>query len=372
MSESYACSLDLGTMNLCSSRDSDDGKEVITNSIRDCYREIPYLAEFETALREQNAAYMRDGKNLYVLGDDAYLQASMVEFAQGQSGDTSEILKRPMKDGILNPDSPKLSLTILRQLMKSCIEGKIGPARKNEVLFFSIPANPVDSPLNNVFHEKMAERYLSSLGFYEVHSLNEAMAVVFAENPTMSSSTGEIIPYSGIGLSMGSGQCNFCLAHRGISLDGFSVCRAGDWLDSQAARMVGEPKTKIMRIKESKLDFNHLDESDEILLALDVYYEELLNYVFGHFKARFSRNKSVLELPVEIVVAGGTASCPGFDKKLERVLSKMDLPFEIKGIRLAGGGDKAKMLQAVSKGCYAKAKSAAQKATHANDVLNEI
>jgi len=45
-----------------------------------------------------------------------------------------------MKDGILNPDSPKISLVILRELIKACLEKDIGPARPGEILYFSIPA----------------------------------------------------------------------------------------------------------------------------------------------------------------------------------------------------------------------------------------
>lgn len=358
----YAAGLDIGTMFLQSARDDGSGK-IVFNTVRDCYRTIPYDEEFEDTLKAQAAHYVRDESKIYVLGDDAYLQAGMAEFGAGQHGDANEILQRPMKDGILNPDSPKMAMTILRELKKLCLEKDVGPARAGEVLYFSIPADPVDSKINNKFHRMMAERYLKSIGFDAI-PLSEALAVIYAENPKMYAPAGEI-PFTGIGISMGAGQCNFCLAERGLPLDEFSIARSGDWIDSNAARMVGQPKTKVIRVKERRLDFDKIDQNDEILLALECYYEELVNYVFGIFRKRFEGNKGSIDHPIEIILSGGTASPPGFDKKVENMIDKMDLPFEVRSVRLAKD-----MLRTVAKGCYIRAKQAAKKKAKANDDLN--
>lgn len=346
--------LDIGTMFIASARDAEDGINLTLNSVRDCFRDIEYAAEFEEALRNQGASFIRDGNKLYVLGNDAYNLAGMTEFVQSQTGDNSEILKRPMKDGILNPDSPKLAMTVLRELMKSCLEKDIGPARSGEVLYFSVPANPVDSPIDNTFHAKTAQRFLSNLG-YDARPLSEGLAVILSENPKMYTPEGDV-PFSGIGASFGAGMVNFCLAQRGVAIDEFSVARSGDWLDTQTARMTGQPKTKVMRTKEKKLDFNKIDEDDEVILALDCYYEEMVRHVFKHFSDRFAKNKGKLEHPIDIVLSGGTASPKGFDKKVRSVISTMNLPFEIKEIRLAKN-----MLNTVAMGCYMRAKQAAKK-----------
>lgn len=349
----HAAGLDIGTMFLQSARDDKDGK-VKYNTVRDCYRTIDYDEEFEDTLKAQGAHYVKDENKIYVLGNDAYLQAGMAEFGAAQTGGDMEILQRPMKDGILNPDSPKMAMTILRELKRACLEKEIGPAREGEVLYFSIPADPVDSSINNKFHRMMAERYLSSIGF-DANPLSEALAVVYAENPKMYSPEGEI-PFTGIGISMGAGQANFCLAERGLPLDEFSIARSGDWIDANAARMVGQPKTKVIRVKEKKLDFDKIDPEDEVLLALECYYEELINYVFGIFRRRFESNKGSIDYPIEIILSGGTASPPGFDKKVERMMAKMDLPFEVKRVRMAKD-----MLRTVATGCYIRAKQAAKK-----------
>lgn len=366
MAKIFASSLDLGTMFLQGVRETEDGKMIYT-TVRDCYIDMPYDEEFEDVLRANKVHYLKDATKLYVLGEDAYRQAGMAEMS---SKATDEILKRPMKDGILNPTSPKMALSILRELMKACLEQTVGPARKDEILYFSIPANPVDSAIDNVFHTTSAENYLKSLG-YDARPIGEGLAVIFAENPKMHSAEGPV-PFTGIGISMGAGQQNFCLADRGRPTQEFSVARSGDWIDDKVATMTGEPKTKVLRVKERKLDFNNLDQNDPIVMALDCYYENLVKYVFGKFQERFGSAKGFIEDPIDIVLSGGTASPPGLDKKVRKVLDQMNLPFKINEIRLAGGGNRDEMLKAVAKGCFIRAKQAAKKMTAAKEALETL
>jgi hypothetical protein len=367
----FASALDIGTMFLQSAREDKDG-QIVFNEVRDCYRELEYDTEFEDTLRNQNVPYVKDERKIYVLGNAAYSQARMAEFgADIRLGHESEILKRPMRDGILNPDSPKIAMTILRELEKICLEEHVGPARKNEVLVFSIPANPVDSQINNSFHAKTAERFLKNLG-YDARPLGEGLAVVYAENPKMHMPEGKTIPFTGLGLSFGAGQVNFCLSERGLPIDEFSVARSGDYIDTNASRMTGQPRTKIIRVKEKDLDFNKIDESNEILMALDCYYEDMIKYVFSIFGKRFESNRGSIDYPIDIILSGGTASPPGFDKRVRKVLDRMNLPFQINEIRLAGGGDRQGMLKTVARGCYIRAKQTAKKIEAGKEVMNTL
>lgn len=370
MSEVHAVGVDLGTMFIVSARDAGNGTVNYTSS-RNCYRELPYVEEFEDQLKAHKSQYIRDGDKLYVLGDQAYVQAGMSELAADLKG--GSILCRPMKDGILNPDSPKTSLSVLRALMQGCIESTAGPARPNEILYFSVPANPADSTLNNTFHAKMAERFLIGLGF-DARPLSEALAVLYSENAKMHTPEGDV-SFTGIAISFGAGMVNFCLAERGNPIDEFSLCRSGDWLDAQVARMTGQPTTKAMRVKEKKLNFNNIDESDEnadILMAYDIYYDDLINYVFTNFSKRFKGNRGSIEHPIDIVVSGGTACPTGFDKKIRKIIAKLDFPFEIHEVRLAGGGDKKRMLEATARGCHVRATHAAKKLSVGKDIMDQI
>jgi hypothetical protein len=358
MSEIYAASLDLGSMWIQTARE--DGKSAITyNMVRDAYSQISYDEDIEDTLKEQNVHYIREGSKLYILGEDAYRQCSMAEFVLKEG---EEPLKRPMRNGVINTSSPKTSLMILRQLMKACLEKGIGPARPGEILYFSVPANPIDSNLDNTFHEAMAKQYLTETLQYDARSFSESLAVVYGENPKMHLSDGSTIPLTGIGWSAGAGLQNFCLAERGRVIEEFSVAKSGDFLDEKVSIMTGEPKTKVIRVKENKLDFNNLDLEDPIILALDTYYEFLVKYVLEKFAERFSGKKGFLEGSIDMILSGGTASIPGFDKKVQKVLKTMDLPFKIHEVRLAGGGDRQKMLKTVVKGCLIRACQAVKKA----------
>lgn len=361
----YASAIDLGTMFLQSARD--DGKgNIVYNTVRDCYRQIDFDQEFEDTLKSQGAHYVKDDKYIYVLGNDAYLQAGMAEFgADVVSGEANEILKRPMKDGILNTDSPKMSVTILRELMRACIEKEIGPARPGEILYFSVPANPIDSDINNSFHAKMAEQYLRGIG-YDARPINEALAIIFSENPHMHTPDG-LIPFTGLAISMGAGMTNFCLAERGLPLDEFSVAKSGDWIDKNVARMVGQPKTKVLRVKEKELNFDKIDESNPIHLGLKCYYEELVEYVFTKFAKRFENNRGSIDHPIDVVISGGTASPPGIVSLVNRVIDRMNLPFEIKEVKRAND-----MFRAVATGCYIRAKQAAKKQMAIHKTMSEI
>jgi hypothetical protein len=353
----YAAGEDIGTMWIQTARD--DGKGGITyNSTRDAYCEMPHDDEMESVLKEQGIHFIKEGQKIYVLGEDAYRQCSMAEFTLKADDD---ILKRPMKSGVINPSSPKTAVTILRELMRACLERGVGQARPGEILYFSVPANPVDSPIDSTFHESMAKQFLQGLG-YDARPLGEGAAVIYAENPLMHLPDGTTVPLTGLGVSLGAGQQNFCLAQRGKAIDEFSVARSGDWIDDRVAVVTGEPKTKVLRMKENKLDFNNLDLDDPIILALDSYYEALVKYSFGKFAERFANKRGSLDGSIDMVLSGGTASVPGFDKKVKAVLSNMDLPFKIHEVRLAGGGDRMKMLKAVVKGCYVRAVQAAKKA----------
>lgn len=365
----YAAALDIGTMFLQSARE-DKNCDIVYNEVRDCYRELEFDPEFEETLKNQNVPYVKDDRKIYVLGNAAYSQARMAEFgADIRLGQDNEILKRPMRDGILNPDSPKIAMNILRELERICLEEHVGKARESEVLFFSVPANPVDSPINNSFHAKTAERFLRNLG-YDARPLCEGLSVIYAENPKMYLPDGKMIPFTGLGLSFGAGQVNFCLSERGLPIDEFSVARSGDYIDTNVSRMTGQPRTKIIRVKEKDLDFDKIDENNEILLALDCYYEDMIRYVFSIFGKRFENNRGSIDHPIDIILSGGTASPPGFDKKVRKVLDRMNLPFQIHEIRLAGGGDRQAMLKTVAKGCYIRARQTAKKIEMGKEVLN--
>jgi len=94
-----SCGCDLGTAFIQTARDDDKGT-ILYNTVRDCYRTIEYDQEFEATLKAQGAQYLVGEGKIYVLGNDAYLQAGMAEFGASQQDEREEILGWPMKNVI--------------------------------------------------------------------------------------------------------------------------------------------------------------------------------------------------------------------------------------------------------------------------------
>lgn len=315
-----AKAIDIGTCFLVGA-EMRGGREIFTSE-RDAFFSMPNEDFAEEMLSKAGAFYITKGDQIYVVGEDA-LKFAMVT---GNQDD----YRRPMAAGVLNPGEEDAVAMI--QVM---IEGVIGRASfPGEVCAATIPANPVDASFDTTYHSMVLSRFLESLG-YEVKIINEALAIIYAENPTITTNAGEVVPFSGIGISFGGGMVNLVAAYRAKQLVAFSAGRSGDWIDAQVAKVTSQPVSRVIGIKEKKLDFGKIDPSDRVLQALDIYYEDLITYVLNHFKVQFKKQSATFDEAVEIVIGGGTASPPGFVDKFRRVLKKVELPLDVKGVRMA-------------------------------------
>jgi len=156
----------------------------------------------------------------------------------------------------------------------------------------------------------------------------------------------------------GSGMTNFCFAYRKMPLISFSITRGGDWIDLEASKIAGVNVSAMTRYKESKFDLNNVDYSNMKDAALDIFYNNMIEHAIEKFSEQFGRLdiEDQVNAPLEIVIAGGTASVPGFLNKFKSVLDMKDLNFRVKGVRLAENP-----LYTVSSGCLAKAMSMEKK-----------
>ncbi|MBI4569559.1 MAG: hypothetical protein HY719_14285 [Planctomycetes bacterium] len=314
-----AKALDVGTCFIVGA-ELKEGKEVF-KSERDAFFVMPNKDFAEEMLTNAGAFYVVKGDQLYVVGEDA------LKFSQ-VTGNT-ESYRRPMAKGVLNPTEEDAV-----SMIKVMIEGVIGKAAyPGEVCAVTIPANPVDASFNITYHEMVICKFLRDLG-YEPKAINEALGIVFSENPTVSSK-GEVLPFTGIGVSFGAGMVNLVAAWRAQQLLAFSAGRSGDWIDAEVARVRNMPVSHVIHVKERELDLTTIDDTDQTQVALDIYYEDLIRYVLDHFKKEFKRTSASIKEPVEICIGGGTASVPGFVQKFEKVLSRTPFPFDVKNVRLA-------------------------------------
>jgi hypothetical protein len=186
------------------------------------------------------------------------------------------------------------------------------------------------------------KRCLGSLGYSPV-AINEGLAVVMSELADES--------FTGIGISMGGGMCNVCLAYLSVPVVTYSIQQAGDYIDFMAGMSVGESATKMKAIKERCLDLLK-EPKDRIIMALHIFYEDLiLTLVESLQKVLLSMDKiPKISRPIPIVLSGGTAIAAGVKEKFENAVNNLKLPVDISGVRLAEDP-----LHATAKGALIKA-----------------
>ncbi len=317
--KSRAVAVDLGTMFFQVAER--EGQDLKYKTIRNAFVELADVEDMEDVLKKNGWQYISDGGHYFVIGDDAMQVANIFP------GKIE--VRRPMQDGVLNKDEDK-KLLVLAEMINSSV-GKAPD--ENSWVCTCVSSESVDGSPNSIMHRQRIEAMFKRLG-WQVKIIEEGLAVVLSERPSMVED-GQEVPYSGIGLSFGAGRANCVLAYKGLQVIGMSVARSGDWIDQQVSEQTGTPISQVVATKEKKLDFDNIDFDDDVIFALNSYYDAMIRFVLGHFGKKFAAEKSRFAAPMDIVVAGGTSMPKGFCKKLEGIVREMKLPFEIKEVRPA-------------------------------------
>jgi hypothetical protein len=317
-----ALALDPGTAFFQVAEKNDNG-EIEFKTIRNVFVELSNYEseEVEQILKQNKWQYVTDGNHFYITGEDSMKVARLFPGIE---------LRRPMKNGVLNKGEDKKML-----IMANMIEKAIGKAEDNtSVVCYCVSSPVIDASIDNIFHKNRIEGMIKRLGFIPKSS-DEAMGIILSERPVVNLEDGQEIPYSGIAISFGAGRTNVVLAYRGLQVLGMSCNRGGDYIDKKVAEQTDFPISKIISVKENKLDFNNINYDDDIEFALEAYYSNTIEYVFKNFAKKFSEVRSEFDAPLSIILAGGTASPPGFRDKVEQVVNSLDLPFEIKDVKIS-------------------------------------
>ena len=331
-------SIDIGTMFLVKG-ELDKNKHATFTSERNCFLQAVTTDDTEQTLNENKWTYVKHGDNFYILGEDAIKLRNLLTM-KSSSKDGSKIvvtdigdLRRPMKDGVLNTGEEKLSIAIIQKIIANLVGP---PAYANEVLVFCAPGDAVDKSLNVKFHKSILTNFLKTLG-YRVECIPEAEAIIWSERPVATDpETGEEAPFSGISFSFGAGMCNVHFSFKKIPLISFSIAQSGDWIDREAAKVAGDIEVPALtRFKETKFDLSKIDSGDMKQVALEFFYQEMIKHALNNFADKFSKLENKIDSPLEIVVAGGTASVPGFLDQFKQVLSGLELPFKVKSVKMA-------------------------------------
>ena len=316
--------LDCGTMFVVRAT-FDENKKISYKTERDSFIDIENNVMSKNMLDKLNATYIEsnDKKKLYVVGEESLSLA----------GFFNRECRRPFASGVISTRE-KEALNIIKAIMYSLVGD---PIIENEKLYFSSPANPIDSDFNNIYHENVLKSFLKSFG-YNVEPIGEAYAITWAELEDKS--------YTGITLSFGAGQVNCALSKLGISEQNhqFSIAKSGDWIDQNSATALGVKSSKITAIKEGGVDLLNPKNREET--AIKIYYENLITYVCNALEKKFNQNDINIDQPVTVIVSGGTSQAINFEKVFEEELKTKTFPFEIETVRKASNP-----LNSVAKGC---------------------
>jgi len=321
--------LDIGTMNLVAAKNIDGNTQI--SKLRNVFLEV------ETShIGTMNMSYVShveiDGKT-YILSEDAYNFANIL----------GKTVNRPMYKGMVSPQEID-SVDILAIMLKELI----GTSKDGSVCSFSVPADPIDSERNVIYHQSVFERIINQLGFTP-QPLIEGVAVVYAECADND--------FTGIGISFGAGMTNIAVVFKSVPVLTFSLTRGGDWIDENAAMSVGSISNRMTSLKEkddfSLNDFSARNKKERRMReALIYYYNNLIDYTTKNIVEEL--DKLTVDFPsnVPVIVAGGTSMVNGFVDAVSGILNNYEFPFEILEVRAA-----TNQLTAVAEGCLVKATS---------------
>lgn len=334
--------IDIGTGFLVVAQATEDGS-VITKSVRDSFLEltppnkIVYGTMKKGLLKAGVNFFEGDGK-FYVLGDDSLTQ----------SVERQAVARRPMAKGVISPLESQ-ALPMFKALLKELLGEPLIPGEK---VVYSIPAAPIDASFDVVYHTKVIESILSSLG-YTGTPLNEAQAIVLSELDSEEDS------YTGAAISFGAGSINLAISNMADCIHKFSISKSGDYIDEATALSLGfdpsNPKNSIITpslvtfVKEQGIDILNPGTEDSIKIGLAAHYKHLISYVVSKIGEELKRSKvTTFTKPITVVISGGTSLAGNFLKVMTAELFSQQgvLPFKIKEVRHAKNP-----LTAVAEGC---------------------
>ncbi len=316
--------LDDGTMNvICAEK---VGGSTVFVDERNAFIEIDSTELARNMLDSAEVSYIVKGDKFYVLGEDAFRIANVFGCN----------VRRPMKHGVISSEEGE-SIPVIEVI----ISGLIGSPKGEEVLCISSPANPIDSPINVLYHKKTVEGLARKLG-YNTHVIDEGLAVIHSE---LSES------FTGVGISVGAGLTNVTVAYMATPIVSFSISRGGDWIDEQVAVATGTAIEKVTSIKENSFSLDSEYEMSGVEGALSIHYDALITYIIQNLREKLAEvTPPDIEFP--IAIAGGSAKTKGFVKLFEEKLSEEKFPLKTTTINVAHDP-----INAVARGCLTAAET---------------
>lgn len=323
--------LDVGTSFIVFAEEGTKGKVIYTD-FRDAFYIIKPTTPVATKMIEKGLAgktFVKDiDGSFIILGKDAIEKAI----------ERNDSAKRPMFKGVVS-SKEKDARRILTYILKEVVGV---PKETNEKLVFCVPAQPIDQAIEDFdvgYHEDVIIKLLSEVG-YSAKAINEAEALCYSEL--------DKDDYTGICLSWGAGMVNICIMLSGEPIVKFSTTKSGDWIDRMSAVATGETDS-IVQVEKENGDFVVGQSNDnQVLAAVAVYYDRLIDYTIKQLTAAMNSHKTLPRFkdPLPIIIAGGTSKANGFIDLFTKKLKENDFPLLVKEVRHASDP-----LHAVARGC---------------------
>jgi len=303
--------LDIGTSHIVMAQGS--GEKVKISSQLNAFFTVPNSKVTYKTLQVNQVKFFEHDNNLYIFGFSAQDFANMF----------NANLRRPIESGIVSAREEE-GIMVIQSLLGDLIPK---PSSLGMPLCFGVPGEPVDGKGSVIYHEAILSRYLRFLG-YNPTPINEGLATVMSELKDDG--------FTGIGISMGGGMCNVCMAYMSVPVFSFSIQKGGDYVDQMAAESVGESITKMNQIKEEELDFTQ-KLTTRVSMALNIFYEDLISSLLEslHNAVRSTERLPRIKQKIPIVLSGGTVMPRGFVDKFKVQLKKYPMPFDIADVRRA-------------------------------------
>ena len=320
--------LDIGTNMLVAAMTDDEGNPIFKMQRDAFYRIIPKTDvnrnSIKVSLDKRGANYIADEDGSFIIvGEDA------LEIAI----ERNDFAKRPMQKGVISPKE-KASLPMLKLI----IETLVGKGSEGDRLIYSVPAKPIDSFFDIMYHTEMMGMYIRQMG-YDASPINEAFAIALSELLDDG--------LTGIAMSFGAGMTNIVVVHEGDPLVEFSVTRGGDYIDQAVGNALDVSPSLVQMDKEAGVDL--YNPTTKIMEAVSVYYTSVINYTMQNIAYELKNREKDLPLfrhPVPVIVSGGLTLAAGFEKKVTEVIEHVEFPIKIGEIRRA-----AEPMKAVASGC---------------------
>lgn len=330
---------DAGTYNLvCCQRDK-EGNFVYRREVN-AFLEMPLDPNNKHVFKMMKSAgvpLIERGTVAYAIGETALDMAYTLNGIE---------VKRPMSDGCVNPKE-KDAFEIMKHMMHNLLEDV---DTDKEILYYSVPANAINEQTDADYHSKVLKAIFDSYQSdkklkVDARPLNEGLALVYAELAKKA--------FTGIGISFGAGMVNLCFAIFGAPVFEFAIVNSGDWIDKMSAKALGETVAFVNKEK-TKIDLGKTPTTG-IEMAISTQYKIMIEKTVSEIRKGIinAGNKARTEKPIDIVIAGGTSSPPGFDKLFKEVIMAANLPIQIGSVIRP-----ADPLYSVSRGCLIAAENA--------------